>query len=358
MSKDNQAPFRYTPQEIIDGMVGKWGYLFQDLAPELNEAAAIPGKHVRCPVHGGTDGFRLFKDFNDRGSGICNTCGSFGSGVKLLAWVRGYSSKDAFRDIARWYEGEKVTPTIINRAPIVTVPDVDPKVAEAYIRRVWHESLDIKGTPAEQYLINRGIWSQNISPILRYHPRLKYYHGKGSEKKYYGEFPALIAPFRNNEGKIVCLHRIFITPDGNKAPVPDVKKMSMTRGNLVGSAIRMYQTTNEGVLSAAEGIETGLAVRAITQTPVWAAGTAGLLEKMWLPESTKLLLIWEDLDKSKRGELAGQLLEQRARAAGIQVERYTPQFTLTDEITTFDWLDVLNQQGIAGFPEKWVRCSR
>jgi hypothetical protein len=239
---------------------------------------------------------------------------------------------------------------------LATVPKIDPAKAEAYIKRVWLETQDIAGTPAERYLLKRGIWLQNISPVLRYHPGLAYYHGKGDNKKYYGKLPALIAPFRDKTGKIVCLHRIFITPDGLKADVPEVKKMSMTRGELVGSAIKMFQIGENGILSAAEGIETGLAVRAVTKTPVWAAGTAGLLEKMWLPDSVKLLLIWEDLDASKRGSLAGQLLEQRALSAGIKVERYSPNFTLTEDITTFDWLDVLQKQGANGFPAKWIRC--
>ena len=344
-------------QEILEGMKGRWGYLFQDLAPELSEAMAVPGNHVPCPVHGGQDGFRLFRDYQDRGSGICNSCGGMGNGVKLLAWVRGYTTKDAFRDIAGWYRKELSTPTTEIRSPLASVPKIDPAKAEAYIRRVWSESQDIAGSPAERYLLKRGIWLQNISPILRFHPELAYYHGKGDQKKFYGKLPALIAPFRDEKGKIVCLHRIFITKEGLKADVPEVKKMSMTRGELVGSAIRLFQLTDEGILSTAEGIETSLAVRAVTQTPVWAAGTAGLLEKMYIPPSVHTLLIWEDLDASKRGTLAGQLLEQRALKAGLKVERYTPSFALTPEITTYDWLDVLQHQGAAGFPEKWVRCK-
>ena len=42
------------------------------LAPALEPALSRVGRHVACPVHGGTDGFRLFRDA-DRRAGVCAT---------------------------------------------------------------------------------------------------------------------------------------------------------------------------------------------------------------------------------------------------------------------------------------------
>lgn len=347
---------RHTSAEIKQGMKGKWFFLFQDLAPELDNAIQANFGHVACPVHGGTDGFRFYKDANDSGGGICNSCGAFPTGFKLLSWVLSIPEKEAFSMVAKWYRGETLTPTIPTRPAFKPAPTIDPAVAREYIARVWREALDIKGSPVEKYLINRGIYPENISPILRYHPRLKYIHGKGENRKDYGFFPALIAPFRDQQGNIVCLHRIFLTPDGLKAPVPDAKKMSMTSGKLVGSAIRLHQLTGD-TLGVAEGIETAEAAFAISRQPTWATGTAGLMESMWLPESVRHLLIWEDKDQSGRGSRAAAVLEARAIERGITVERLVPPGMLTETVTNIDWLDVLTTLGMEAFPSKWQRWT-
>jgi len=41
---------------------GRWLDIHELLAPALTLALRRPGRHVPCPVHGGTDGFRLFRD--------------------------------------------------------------------------------------------------------------------------------------------------------------------------------------------------------------------------------------------------------------------------------------------------------
>jgi phage/plasmid primase-like uncharacterized protein len=42
---------------------------------------------VPCPVHGGKDGFCLFRDPEQTGEGACNTSGTFHDGFALLMWV-------------------------------------------------------------------------------------------------------------------------------------------------------------------------------------------------------------------------------------------------------------------------------
>ncbi|WP_306462800.1 primase-helicase zinc-binding domain-containing protein, partial [Klebsiella pneumoniae] len=39
----------------------QWLQVLAALVPELDAAIARKGRHVACPVHGGRDGFRLFK---------------------------------------------------------------------------------------------------------------------------------------------------------------------------------------------------------------------------------------------------------------------------------------------------------
>ena len=62
--------------EVRAAAEGRWLEICGILAPQLAPAMEKIGTHVPCPVHGGDDGFRLFKDFSKSGGGICNTCGA------------------------------------------------------------------------------------------------------------------------------------------------------------------------------------------------------------------------------------------------------------------------------------------
>ena len=61
-------------REVRQRAAGRWLDLLGALAPALENALHRVGRHVPCPVHGGTDGFRLFRDADLTGGGVCNTC--------------------------------------------------------------------------------------------------------------------------------------------------------------------------------------------------------------------------------------------------------------------------------------------
>jgi len=83
-------------REVRELAAGRWLDLLGALAPELTPALDRVGRHVPCPVHGGADGFRLFRDVKQTGGGICNTCGTFPDGFALLAHLhRSHSSRKA-----------------------------------------------------------------------------------------------------------------------------------------------------------------------------------------------------------------------------------------------------------------------
>lgn len=46
----------------VRNRIGNWDAVLAGLAPELAAALSRKGRHVPCPVHGGRDGFRLFRD--------------------------------------------------------------------------------------------------------------------------------------------------------------------------------------------------------------------------------------------------------------------------------------------------------
>lgn len=94
-------PHRIDVREVKARADGRWEAIMSRLAPNLAPAIDRRGKHVPCPIHGGTDGFRLMKKFDEVGSGVCNTCGVFKDGFSLLMFARQYSFRDALEDVAR-----------------------------------------------------------------------------------------------------------------------------------------------------------------------------------------------------------------------------------------------------------------
>lgn len=342
---------RLTWPELRAAAAGQWAHIFEDLAPELAEALANAPDHVPCPVHGGADGYRLFDHFNETGRGICNTCGPQKSGFETLAWVKSYSFKDAVRDVANWLRIEKTERRKPPRNPIALRPKVEPTVAYKRICDVWRASLPLAGQAAEAYLSKRGIWKQNMPAVLRAHAGLTYIHGR--EKTNYGKFPCLLAPIKDKAGRLVSIHRIFLSPEGDKAPVPDAKKMMSPHSEIRGAAIKLFPAGE--VLGVAEGIETALAVHAITRMPMWSCVSATLMELVDIPDSVKHVVIWADLDRSQRGLEAADTLADRLEAQGKTVEIFLPQGAIPEGSKGVDWLDVMLTQGLNGFPAKWRR---
>lgn len=329
---------------------GNWAFIFEDLCSELGPAIEARGHHVACPVHGGSDGFRLFKDYNETGGGICNTCGPHADGFAMLVWVKGYSNRDAVREVAQWLRKEQVEQTASLRPPPPVAIPPDPEKARKTIRSIWTSTQPIRGTPAERYLINRGIFASNVPTTLRFHPSLRFYDIK--EKKFYGNFPALVAPIKDEKGEVIALHRIYLTAEGKKAEVPEPKKMTSCVKPPQGSAIRLFHAAGK-VLGVGEGIETMLAVHAVTRMPVWSAVSAVLLEHLIVPDYVEHVVIWSDLDRSGRGQQASDVLSKRLIAQGKTVDIQTPPQAIPEGTKGLDWLDVLNNHGFQGYPESY-----
>ena len=92
----------FSASQIKNSARGNWGLIFNALAPQLNEAMEHAGKHCSCPVHGGTNGFRLFKDFEQSGGCVCNSCGTFSDGLATLGFVNGWDFPTAVAKVAEF----------------------------------------------------------------------------------------------------------------------------------------------------------------------------------------------------------------------------------------------------------------
>jgi phage/plasmid primase-like uncharacterized protein len=340
---------------VSDEAKGLWADLLSELAPELAPAIEASGNHVPCPVHGGTDGFRVFKDFPATGGGICNTCGSFANGVRLLAWVRQVTPREAARMIHRWLDGDRAGPGTA-RPPRATFKEPDPSKARASILRIWAGCRDIQGTPAERYLANRGLPLSAISRRLRFHPELPYFEKIDGRWRLAGSFPAMVAVIQLPDDRGVCLHRTYLSAQGTKADVGTPKKMTMRTTLSRGGAIRLF--TPREVLAVAEGIETALAVRAATGLAVWSAVSATLMESLELPAVVREVRIFADKDENGRGLRAAERLAQRMRRAGVTARVHLPTGPVPQGSKGIDWLDVYTRNGASAFPSGSVEMRR
>lgn len=126
---------------------GRWEQIFSSLAPELSAAMERPGRHVPCPVHGGVDGFRLFPDYNERGCGVCNTCGIKTDGIEMLMWLHNWSFKETVRRIAECI-GVRVENNVLSttdedkeyRGRILYLGESDGKFGRCFVVRMEDEN--------------------------------------------------------------------------------------------------------------------------------------------------------------------------------------------------------------------------
>jgi phage/plasmid primase-like uncharacterized protein len=201
------------------------------------------------------------------------------------------------------------------------------------IAALWSQCVQpVPGDPLTLYLNNRGLngaWP--LPAMLRIHPALPYWHDGAK----LGSFAAMVAPVMSPDGRMVALHRTYLTEDGRKAGVPNPKKLTATAGSLEGACIPL-RGPHLGCLGIAEGIETALAAHCASAVPTLAAYCAGNLAVWQWPASLQRLVIFADADETGRD--AADTLRSRALAAGLRVELLTPTEPGAD------WCDVWSQR--------------
>ncbi|CAM5539674.1 hypothetical protein ECAE60S_04184 [Eoetvoesiella caeni] len=204
---------------------------------------------------------------------------------------------------------------------------------------LWNSAAPILDTdPAGQYLINRGLAVPNTG-VLRYHAGLDYWH----EGQCIGQFPAMLAAVTSPVGELVTVHRTFITPEGQKAPVPTVKKLCSPAGAMAGATIKIGTPTARpdgriGV-GVAEGIETAIAAAVLFDTPVWAGVSAHGMASFTPPPAVRNVYVFADNDVSQTGQKAAAQLAERLTRQGFTARIHTPPAIGTD------WADELIIRG-------------
>jgi putative DNA primase/helicase len=149
----------------------------------------------------------------------------------------------------------------------------------------------------------------------------------------------MIAPVTAPDGRMVSIHRTFLTEAGGKAHGPQSKKLMpvIAPGSTRGAAIRLFPTGEQ--LGVAEGIETALACHLLFQIPVWAAISSGGLARIDIPREVKRVEIFPDHDTP--GIEAAKALGRRLIRSGRHFRIWTPPNPRSD------WADVLFERANA-----------
>lgn len=297
-------------------------------------------KHQPCPYCGGKDRFRLFSDWPETGAAICGQCGD-GDGIYWLMKILGLN----FTEVVNQLQCEQ---RVINDKPTAIHSYVKTTAQETERRRCNLEQVLQSAEPlclqqknaATQYLINRGLGllvnRNDELQNLFYSPSLAYYHEDGRRELFKG----LLAALHDVDGALIGVHRIYLSSDGQKAPVAQPKKSMrpLTDGALHGTAVRLNRPSPS--LCITEGIETALAVRCMhAQIPVWATLTTGGMKALRLPAEICDVKIFADHDANGAGIDAANELAKRLIREGRQVKIKSPEKHLPRGCFG-DWLDV------------------
>jgi hypothetical protein len=336
---------------------------YEDLLKAIERGSRRQGW---CPVHRGQhgDAFRVFKDFNDTGGAVCNSCGKFGTGFKVLMWINGWDELRTGRELKRFLDGERITPSPAK--PRILAPAA-PAEKETYrptrerLLELWNEALPLAhadSDPVRRYFASRGLGALDLDAlsVLRCHPRLAYYDFE--KREFIGYFLALLAYVVDSANELVALHRTYLTEEGRKAPVSRVKKMlAAANTTLSGAAVRLLPAAGS-VLLTSEGLENGLTFLLRNPIPTWPATSSSLLGTLKLPASVKHVVIAGDLEAPKRqpdgsvrqpGRDAAQKLADRVKAEGRTVEMLFPK-PRKPGVEKLDWNQVLMEYGLDAIP--------
>lgn len=345
-------------KELKELAAGRWESIIGKLASQLDEAQKRSPHHVPCPVHGGVDGLRLFKDFNETGGCVCNTCGIKHDGYSTLMWVNGWDFKTTHREIHEMLLGseENQYRAPIALRPIVKKTEVDVEAIRDSLNHVWKDSVTLSSPaarPARRYFANRGIvgidYRKIDSKMIRFVPLLEYYEEDEKTGKYKlaGKYPAIVAMVCDSTGRPSTIHRTYLTPEGAKAPVQSPKKMMRHCAADLFGAMQIAVIGKSKVLAVTEGIETALAIMSAFNIPAWPAGNAYLLENFVPPKGVDVV-IYADKDLPSKqhpeghGQSSAKLLLKRLWSEGTKASIKIPDDDIPQGMKSVDWLDVVS----------------
>ena len=251
-----------------------------------------------CPFHDErTPSFTIYADGQRF---FCFGCQAQGDVLDFLQLLHGVG----FREAVAMLDGGAVPRVTIRRAT------VGRGTASANLHRVARMFSDaglIEGSVADRYLTRRGL-TINGARHLR-HSILPFAGG---------QHDALVAGIFGSDDKLCGVHRIFLTPTGEKKSFDGGSKFSL--GTVAGGAVRLDPPQAELVVCA--GIEEGLALRMMLSLPAWAVTGDSMLARLKLPAMVRSVVVAHDADES--GMRAAAKAAERFSSEGRSVRLLAP----------------------------------
>jgi len=177
-------------------------------------------------------------------------------------------------------------------------------------RNIFDTAVPIAGTIAEEYFDSRTLLADaRMIEDIRFHPRCPRGDGRQS---------AVVVAMRSFESNaVLAIQRIFLTRQAKKDG-------AMMLASPAGSAMKL-QRRQDATLHVCEGLESGLATIAMGHGPVWALGSAALVQSFPVLDDIKTLTIWADHDANgaglKAAELCGQRWVERGKDVDIKIAK-------------------------------------
>ncbi|WP_454918399.1 toprim domain-containing protein [Xanthobacter sediminis] len=209
--------------------------------------------------------------------------------------------------------------------PVKAKPVMSEQDIRASLRRVWLDTEPVGGNSAAGRWLARRCGLSAAPAALRAISRMAYRSDVTSWH------PGMVALVSAPDGRPHTLHRTFLTPAGEKAPVPEARRLMPGR-MVKGIAVRLAPPAEE--IGIGEGIETVLSASALFDVPCWSALTAGFLKDWEPPPEARRVIVFGDNDASCTGQEAAYALAKRLVNRGLSVEVRIPP------MVGEDWNDV------------------
>lgn len=196
--------------------------------------------------------------------------------------------------------------------------DAGDKVAD-----IVKNCVPLAGTPAARYLSRRGI--RKMPP-----PCLQFRHNA------YGRYGALVAQATGDGGAVLATQQIYLTPAGEKAPVPVVKRTNKAVEKWAEkSAVRF---PGKPPLILAEGIETALSLWQATGQETWTCLGISNIGSAPVPEGMAVIV-------ARDGDPAGSKADGQIKRAIEKLRRRGFTVMVATPPEGQDFNDILREGG-------------
>lgn len=324
----------------------------QALVTELLPAGQRDGSEWRCGSLAGEKGQSLAVHLHGARAGVwCDFAGGQkGDSLDLVAaCLFNGNRRDAMAWAERWLGLSNATSDApVQRRPVQEKPasslelDREAQRMRAKARWLWQEGQPIENSPADAYLLGRGLDLRLLPHMpgsLRFHPGVWC-------AEVQRPLPAMVAAIASPAGKMIACHRTWLqqTPSGAWVKA-DLRAPKKVLGSFAGGCVRLTRGASGKALGVAdagssviiaEGVETSLAVAlACPEMRVLAGVSLSNMGAVGLPTGISIVILAADND-GPNNHTARKALEaacQKFAEQGREVRLALPE-------NEGDWADV------------------